>query len=71
LNPERKLVSFVLRFVFDETSEGALPDEPGAHGWYCIVRHVQSNGERHFTHWDDVTAFVARYVDLDKEAQDG
>jgi hypothetical protein len=71
LNTEPKLVSFVLRFVYDEASEGATPGEHGAQGWYGIVRHVQSNSERHFTRWEDVSAFVAQYVDLRKEAQDG
>ena len=71
LNPEPKLVSFVLRFVYDEASEGATPGEQGTHGWYGIVRHVQTNSERHFTSWEDVSAFVAQYVDLRKEAQDG
>lgn len=71
MNPEPKLVSFVLRFVYDEPSEGATLGEPGTHGWYGIVRHVQSNSERHFTSWEDVSAFVAQYVDLRKEAQDG
>jgi hypothetical protein len=74
LNPEPKLVSFVLRFVYDEPSDAAAPGEHGEHGaqgWYGIVRHVQSNSERHFTSWEDVSAFVAQYVDLRKEAQDG
>ena len=71
MNPEPKLVSFVLRFVYDEPSEHATPGEHGAQGWYGIVRHVQSNSERHFTSWEDVSAFVAQYVDLRKEAQDG
>ncbi|HET9494954.1 MAG TPA: hypothetical protein VFR15_12050 [Chloroflexia bacterium] len=71
MNTEPKLVSFVLRFVYDEVSEGATPGEHGTLGWYGIVRHVQSNSERHFTRWEDVSAFVAQYVDLRKEAQDG
>ena len=71
MNTEPKLVSFVLRFVYDEAAEGASPGEHGALGWYGIVRHVQSNSERHFTRWEDVSAFVAKYVDLRKEAQDG
>ena len=71
MNPEPNLVSFVLRFVYDAAPDGASPDGSGAQGWYGIVRHVQTNSERHFTSWEDVSAFVAKYVDLRKEAQDG
>ena len=71
MNPEPKLVSFVLRFVYDEGPGSAVPAQPGAQGWYGIVRHVQTNSERHFTSWEDVSAFVAQYVDLRKEALDG
>jgi hypothetical protein len=64
MNPEAKLVSFVLRFVYEEA-----PDEPDAPapGWYSVVRHVQSDTERHLTRWEDIVAFIGQYVDLDKD----
>jgi hypothetical protein len=64
MNPEAKLVSFVLRFVYEES-----PDEPHAQapGWYSVVRHVQSDTERHLTRWEDIVAFIGQYVDLNKE----
>ena len=65
MNPEAKSVSFVLRFVYEEPPGEA---ESRAGNWYSVVRHVQSNTERHFTRWDDVVAFIAHYVNLDHES---
>jgi hypothetical protein len=64
MHPEAKLVSFVLRFVYEESPDE--PDAPGP-GWYSVVRHVQSDTERHLTRWEDVVAFIGQYVDLNKE----
>jgi hypothetical protein len=65
MNPESKLVSFVLRFVYEEgAEEPAIP----ASGWYSVVRHVQSDTERHLTRWEDIVAFIGQYVDLSKDA---
>ena len=60
--------SFVLRFM-QETK----PDETARRtaAWHGVVRHVQSNTERHFTRWADASAFIAEYVDLQEEAADG
>lgn len=61
--PETNLISFVLRFVCDgPVAESARPTAQ----WYGVIRHVQSNTERHFTHWTEAVAFIARYVDVDK-----
>jgi hypothetical protein len=65
VNPEAKVVSFVLRFVYEEPPAGSAA--PGT-GWYSIIRHVQSDTERHLTRWEDITAFITQYVTLDKDA---
>jgi len=61
--PETKVVSFVLRFVFDE-----LPDNAPhpAVGWRGLIRNVQSGEERHFARWADAVAFIAQYVHVDE-----
>jgi hypothetical protein len=65
---ETKVVSFVLRFVRNEsTNESGHP----LTGWYGLIRHVQSGDERHFVHWDDAVAFIAHYVRVDKKSTDG
>jgi len=58
------LVSFVLRFVCDEPAEESARLPPH---WRGVIRHVQSDAERHFTHWTEAVAFIARYIDVDKE----
>jgi hypothetical protein len=65
MNPEAKSVSFVLRFVYEEPL-GEVERLAGT--WYSVVRHVQSNTERHFTRWDDVVAFIEDYVNLNRES---
>lgn len=62
MNPEANLVSFVVRFV----GEGASTQQPPGltHDWHGVIRHVQSNTERHFIRWSDAMAFMAQYVDL-------
>jgi hypothetical protein len=65
MNSEAKLVSFVLRFVYEDDTDAADGPPPG---WYSVVRHVQSDTERHLTRWEDIVAFIAQYVDLNKDA---
>ncbi len=64
---ETDLNSFVLRFM-QEIEPGEKPRQAPA--WHGIVRHVQSNTERHFTRWTDASAFIAEYVDLREERTD-
>ncbi len=33
-------------------------------GWYSVIRHVQSDTERHLASWAEVSAFIDHYVDL-------
>jgi hypothetical protein len=68
MDSEANLTSFVLRFVFDQSPETAesLP-ETRSQAWHGVIRHVQTNQERHFTHWAEAVAFVEQYVDLNEE----
>ncbi len=50
--PAPEIASFVIRFVRD-------PDAAGYWGW---VRHVQSDTEIRFTHWQEAQAFIARFA---------
>ncbi len=68
MDSEANLTSFVLRFVFDrpsETTESA--PVPLSQAWHGVIRHVQTNQERHFTRWAEAVAFVEQYVDLNEE----
>jgi len=67
MNPEARVASFVLRFVYEQVSTAP---EQRATGWYSVVRHVQSDTERHFTRWEDVVQFMSQYVDLDGNDDD-
>jgi len=64
---ELGLVSFVLRFVYDE-----LPDESAhlARDWHGVIRHMQSNAERHFTRWVDAVAFIEQFVSVSDDRVD-
>lgn len=68
MNPEANLVSFVVRFVGEDSptaADGLSPAEPRlTRDWHGVIRHVQSNTERHFIHWSEAMAFMAQYVDL-------
>jgi hypothetical protein len=71
VHPETRLVSFVLRFVYEEpppageTPSQAAEDAPP--GWHGSIRHVQSNAERHFTRWADALGFMSEYVEIKEE----
>ncbi len=58
-NIDIQVASFLIRFVFEAPAAGQRST-----GWHGVVRHVQTNAERHFTRWEDAVAFVAGYVDL-------
>ncbi len=63
MTPETCLVSFVLRFVYDQPSAEATSS---ATRWHGVDRHVQSNEEVHFTRWADAVAFIERFAQLDQ-----
>lgn len=63
MTPETNLVSFVLRFVYDQpTGEATVL----ATRWHGVVRHVQSSEELHFSRWADAVAFIERFAQLDQ-----
>jgi hypothetical protein len=65
--PGTNVISFVLRFVYDQPSD----ESSGlATGWHGLIRHVQSNEEQRFTRWADATAFIARYVSVGEDMAD-
>ena len=64
MTAETNLVSFVIRFVYDEPASGSESLRPSA-GWRGIIRNVQTNDELHFVHWADAAAFISQYVNLD------
>lgn len=62
-----EVVSFVVRFAFDRPSDG----QPEAQRlWHGVVRHVQSDAERHFAHWPDALDFLSHYVELSQSTPD-
>ncbi|HKZ82251.1 MAG TPA: hypothetical protein VJ793_01185 [Anaerolineae bacterium] len=70
MSSEVGVVSFVLRFVVDESPGASLHSVTG---WRGLIRHVQSDAERHFVHWADAVAFIEQYVKVsdDPSTQNG
>ncbi len=65
MDSEANLTSFVLRFVFDQPPEVAeSASAPVVQTWHGVIRHVQTNQERHFTRWAEAEAFIAQYIEL-------
>ncbi len=68
MESEANLTSFVLRFVSDQPPETAeLAPAPASQAWRGVIRHVQTNQERHFTRWAEAVAFIEQYVELTEE----
>jgi hypothetical protein len=63
LAAENSLDSFVLRFV--RPSDAALSN---AHPWHGVIRHIQTNRERSFKHWDEAVAFINEFVSIAADA---
>ncbi len=59
--PQTNVASFVLRFMQDRTDTDT--DTPPAN-WRGVVKHVQTNEEKHFTNFADAIDFIAGYVNL-------
>ncbi|HEX6304761.1 MAG TPA: hypothetical protein VFZ76_11265 [Anaerolineales bacterium] len=52
------ITSFVIRFVHTDP-----PVEPAStSGYRGTIRHVQSNQEATFTHWQEAVDFINRFV---------
>jgi len=53
--------SFVIRFVIDSPADAAQ-----GHALYRgAIRHIQTEEEINFSHWEDVENFIRRFVPLD------
>ena len=50
--------SFIIRFVHIH------PEDASAH-LRGSIRHIQSNEEKAFTHWQEVEQFVKRFITMD------
>ncbi len=68
MDREPKLVSFVLRFVYEGAPEGDA-GEPAAPTWHGVIRHVQSSAERHFVRWEEAMGFIGEYVEIEGKDQ--
>ena len=58
------IVSFVIRFILEEPSAAEIP--PLRH---IIIRHVQTDQEISCARWEDVVAFVRRFVQLGNDSE--
>ncbi|GAB4581790.1 MAG: hypothetical protein Fur0022_45400 [Anaerolineales bacterium] len=56
--PTPEINSFILRFVHSH------PEDASAH-LRGSIRHIQSNEEKAFTHWQEVEQFVKQFIPLD------
>ena len=55
-----RISSFVLRFIQDE------PDKPVEQVVYRgSIRHVQTDQELSFTHWEDAILFMAQFIPIE------
>ena len=72
VDSETNLVSFVLRFVSEQPSGEASAETlaPAPMTWHGVIRHVQTNEERHFTRWSEAVSFIARYVTVEDDTLD-
>ena len=55
--------SFVIRFVMDSSVDTAQ-NSPSYRG---VIRHIQTDEEVNFIHWEDVEKFIRRFVPLDSQ----
>jgi hypothetical protein len=72
VDSEANLVSFVLRFVSEQPVDEASAElsAPARSAWHGVIRHVQTNEERHFTRWSEVVSFISRYVTVEEDTID-
>jgi hypothetical protein len=57
--------SFVIRFVVDPAENA----HPAARSYHGSIRHIQSDEEMNFSSWNEVVAFIRRFVPLEEENQ--
>jgi len=62
-NPYPNISSFVIRFVQVQSVDNH--SQPVYRG---SIRHVQSDSEIGFTHWEDAVTFIQKYVPINMES---
>jgi len=67
MSSQDPIASFVLRFVQSRVIDGSA--DPSQTDWHGVIKHVQSNTERHFARFSDAVAFIASYVSLNEGAE--
>ncbi len=65
MSTETGVVSFVLRFVCDDPTDG-VAIAARCTAWHGVIRHVQTNEELHFAHWPDAVGFISKYVNINE-----
>ena len=72
MDSEANLISFVLRFVADQPTDDSSGEmgAPPPSTWRGVIRHVQSNKERHFSRWADAVAFISQFVPVEESTMD-
>lgn len=61
--PQPDIASFVLRFV-QESNQGS----PSKDAYRGFIRHIQSDKEFAFTHWNDAVNFIRQFVSIDSRS---
>jgi len=60
-NSQPLVTSFILRFVQEKPDAGQ--DSSSYRG---TIRHIQSDEEVQFTHWEDAVNFIQQFVSIDQ-----
>ncbi len=59
LGPQPDIKSFVLRFIVTESPDPLDPRPAAVRG---VIRHIQTDEEISFTHWEDAVQFIGAYL---------
>ncbi len=59
-----QIVSFVIRFVQDQ-NKGTEESVP----YRGAIRHIQTDQEFQFTHWEDAVHFIQQFVSIDQASK--
>lgn len=66
-SPSPSITSFVIRFVHEGLETSVLPSNP-PRAQRGSIRHIQSDREIAFTHWQEALEFIQSYIALDSGA---
>jgi hypothetical protein len=59
-----QIVSFIIRFVQDQT-KGTVEPVP----YRGAIRHIQTDQEVQFTHWEDAEDFIRQFISIDQVSE--